>query len=352
MDVGIQFFPTASSQDRTAQEYWSDALYLSELAETLGFRSIRTVEHYFHPYGGYSPNPMIFLSAAAMKTSNIRLITGAIIPAFGHPLKLASDIGMLDAICGGRLEVGFARAFLPLEFERFGVSLDESRERFEEGVEQIRRLLEEECVSCEGKFHSFKNVTSLPRPLQRPRPPFFVAATNTPESFRRAGQLGYNLMSTPLVGGRMTELIHEYHDGWTAKGNCGRGRVMLAFHMLCAPTDHEALDIARNSINQYISTMVDAAAEWNTGISSLDYPGYSDIMKRLSQESFETMVDSGRALVGCPERLTRQISEYSNLMGGFDEVSLQVNFGSIRRCDAEASMRLFASQVVPHIEDL
>ena len=78
---------------------------------------------------------------------------------------------MLDGISGGRLEVGFARAFLPHEFERFGVSLDESRRRFSEGLAQIAMLLKEENVSSRGEFHSFKNVTSLPRPTQQPHPP-------------------------------------------------------------------------------------------------------------------------------------------------------------------------------------
>ena len=146
------------------------------LCDELGYSSVRTIEHYFHPYGGYSPNPLLFLSAAAMKTQKARLLTGAVLPAFNNPLKLAGEIGMLDAISGGRLEVGFARAFLPHEFAHFGVSLDESRERFEEGMEQVRRLLEEPNLSMDGRFHSFKNVTSLPRPTQKPHPPFWIAA--------------------------------------------------------------------------------------------------------------------------------------------------------------------------------
>jgi len=81
---------------------------------------VRTVEHYFHPYGGYSPNPLVFLSAAAAVTRSIRLVTGAVLPVFNNPLKLAGEIGMVDAISGGRLEAGFARAFLPHEFARFG----------------------------------------------------------------------------------------------------------------------------------------------------------------------------------------------------------------------------------------
>ena len=114
---------------------------------------------------------------------------------------------MLDAITGGRLDVGFARAFLPYEFRHFGVSMDESVARFEEGVEQVRLLLENEWHRRTGGFHLFKDVTSLPRPTQKPRPPFYLAAVGTPESFVRAGRLGYNLMAIPGVGHNPTGLI-------------------------------------------------------------------------------------------------------------------------------------------------
>ena len=94
------------------------------------------------------------------------MVTGAVLPAFNNPLKLAGELAMLDALCDGRLDIGFARAFLPHEFARFGVKLDDSRARFDEGVEQVRLLLEQENVTSEGRFHSFRNVTSLPRPTQ------------------------------------------------------------------------------------------------------------------------------------------------------------------------------------------
>ena len=73
------------------------------------------------------------------RSAHARMVTGALLPAFNNPLKMAGEIGMLDALCGGRLDVGFARAFLPHEFETFGISLDESRARYDEGIVQIAR---------------------------------------------------------------------------------------------------------------------------------------------------------------------------------------------------------------------
>src|SRR6516225_5018573 len=218
MEFGIQFFPAVGPDQKPAEQYWREALELTQLAERLGFTNVRTVEHYFLSYGGYSPDPLIFLSAAAAVTRSIRLITGAVLPVFNNPLKLAGQIGMVDAISGGRLEVGFARAFLPHEFARFGISMDESRARFDEGLEQVRRLLEEQKVTARGRFHSFENATSLPRPTQKPRPPFWIAALSTKESFENAGTLGHYLMGIPLAGAHMASLLQTYRDAWTAAG--------------------------------------------------------------------------------------------------------------------------------------
>src|SRR5579863_4079613 len=188
MQFGVQFFPSVAPEEKSADSYFEECLAIAEEAETLGCSHARTVEHYFRRYGGYSPNPLLFLAAASQRTKTMRLVTGAVVPAFNNPLKLAGEIAMLDAISRGRLDVGFARAFLPHEFRRFGVSPDESVARFREGMEQVDLLLTHENVTHKGRFHVIENTTSLPRPTQQPRPKFYVAALNTPESFEYAGR--------------------------------------------------------------------------------------------------------------------------------------------------------------------
>src|SRR5437764_8473522 len=233
MQFGVQFFPDVKPEQKAGAEYFLEALTLAEEADNLGFTHIRIVEHYFHNYGGYSPNPMLFLAAAAQRTRRARLVTGAVLPAFNHPLKLAGEIGMLDAISGGRLDVGFARAFLPHEFRRFGRSPDESVARFREGIEQVELLLTRENVTHHGRFHTIENTTSLPRPTQQPRPKFYVAALNTAESFAFAGRMGYSVMAIALVAEKMRPLLAAYRNAWKAAGHPGPGVVMIAFHMFC-----------------------------------------------------------------------------------------------------------------------
>ena len=250
MEFGLQFFPDIGPEIKTADVYWRECLELTALADELEYTHIRTVEHHFQVYGGYSPAPHIFLTAAAMRCQKARLITGAVLPIFNHPLKIAGEIGMLDAISEGRLEGGFARAFLPVEFQAFDRSLDESKARFFEGMEQVRQLLENENVTNKGEFHSFSNVTAFPRPTQKPRPPFWVAALITPESFEFAGKSGFNLMAIPLPGGKMNELIKIYREAWKNAGHEGRGKVMLAHHMFCHENHDTALKIARGPLNR------------------------------------------------------------------------------------------------------
>ena len=93
MQVGIQFFPDIGPDVKSARDYWQEALCLVGLCDRYGYTHVRTVEHYFHPYGGYSPNPVVFLAAAAQVTRHARLVTGAVLPAFNNPLKLAGELG-------------------------------------------------------------------------------------------------------------------------------------------------------------------------------------------------------------------------------------------------------------------
>src|SRR6202034_536387 len=219
MQFGVQFFPNFRPSDKSAAEYFAESLAVAEEAETLGYTHARSVEHYFERYGGYSPNPIVFLSAAAARTKKMRLVTRAGVPAFNNPLKLAGEIAMLDAISGGRFDVGFARAFLPHEFRRFRISPDESVARFREGLEQVELLLTQENVSHRGRFHAFENVTSLPRPTQKPRAKFYIASTFTRESFEYAGRMGYSIMAIPMAAEKLRETLFAYRDAYRAAGH-------------------------------------------------------------------------------------------------------------------------------------
>ena len=348
--VGLSFFPDVDESEQAAAPYFEQCLDFVELGDRLGFHHVRIVEHYFRRYGGYSPNPIVFLAAAAARSRRLRLITGAVLPAFNHPLKLAGEIGMLDAISGGRAEIGFARAFLPHEFSRFGVDMNESQARFVEGIGIIRHLLAEESVTHEGRFHRFPATTSLPRPTQRPHPPFWVAALSTEESFRRAGQLGYGIMAQPVVPASLRSNLDVYRAAWRAAGHPGSGRVMLAFHMLCAEDGWTARALAREPINRYLRILVEAASEWTTGTLSADYPGYEKMIASLREDDFDRLYERGSALVGSPDEIVERIRAYHDRCGGFDVASIQFYFSNIDPELARGSLELFAARVLPRLQ--
>jgi len=347
MEFGLQYFPCVGPDQKSGAQYFDECLRLTEYADVYGYSHIRTVEHYFHPYGGYTPNPIVFLSALSQRTQKARIVTGAILPVFNNPLKLAGEIGMLDAITGGRAEIGFARAFLPHEYERFNIDLDDSVARFDEGMEQIDLLLTGENVSHDGKFHSFKNVTSLPRPTQKPRPKFWTAAFTTPESFEKAGRVGNYIMAIPIGGSQMNELIGIYREAWKSAGHDGNGRIMLAFHMYCHEDATEVVNIARDPVNRYLKMLVDAAKDWVDGATSDNYKGYGKMIEALDRETFESQVEKGAAWIGTPESLTERIRDYHAEIGGFDDASLQINFNDLSYEDAERSVKLFGEKVMP-----
>lgn len=347
MQFGVQFFPDVRPSEKPADEYFRECLQLCADAEAGGFTHIRTVEHYFHYYGGYSPNPLVFLAAASQRTKHSRLVTGAVLPAFNHPLKIAGEIGMLDGISGGRLDVGFARAFLPHEFRRFGVSPNESVDRFREGIEQVDLLLREENVSHPGRFHKIENTTSLPRPVQKPRPKFYVAALNTPDSFAFAGRMGYSVMAIPLVGQRMRELLTAYRSAWHEAGHPGTGEVMLAFHMFCDPNGERARQIAKGPMERYLHSLVDAASDWLEGLTSDDYPGYEGIIAKLRESTMESQVQEGSAWIGSPAEIRATIARLIDEYGGFEHGSLQLNFNTLSYDQVLPSLQLFSQEVLP-----
>ncbi|ADI03336.1 putative alkanal monooxygenase [Streptomyces bingchenggensis BCW-1] len=350
IDVGLAFFPDVDERDRGAAEYYARCLGFVELGDRLGFQHVRIVEHYFRRYGGYSPNPIVFLSAAAQRSRRLKLITGAVLPAFNHPLKLAGEIGMLDAISGGRAEIGFARAFLPHEFQRFGVDMDESRGRFDEGIRVVRELLAEEEVAHHGRFHHFPPTTSLPRPTQRPHPPLWIAALSSKESFRLAGELGYGIMAQPVVPHSLRENLDVYRNAWKEAGHPGDGRVMLAFHMLCTADGETARSLAREPINRYLRMLAEAASEWTTGVRSTDYPGYEKMIEKLRQDDFDRLHERGSALVGSPDEITTMLLDYHAACGGFETASIQFYFSDIDPELARGSLELFAEHVMPRLQ--
>ncbi len=348
MRFGLNFFPAFRPSDTTTAAYFDQCLRLSERADALGFDSVKTVEHQFFDYGGHSPNPIVFLAAIAARTRRIRPITGAVIPAFNHPVKAAGELAMLDNLSNGRLDAGFGRAFIPKEFEVFGVSMDESRARFEECIEIITRLWTEDRVSYEGRFFKLEDVHLMPRPVQKPHPPIWIAAIASLESFVWAGTRGYYLMIVPFANqmDRTREFVAAYRKAWRDAGfPPGAERVQLALFSYLAETREEAVRGFDKPARRYIELLGEAVSSWST-TRSADYPGYDKMVAAISALTPQAIMDGHLAYVGTPEEAIEQVQWHRDFFGEI-EPSMQISFGGIRDEEAFRTLELFASRVMP-----
>ena len=353
MRCGLNFFPSCRPEFKAGEVYFREALDLCELADRLGYATVKVVEHYCRAYGGYSPSPLIFLAAAAQRTRHIRLVTGAVLPAFNHPLKLAAELAMVDCISGGRLDAGFARAFLPHEFEAFGVSMEESRPRFEEGIGAVKRLWTEEGVTFEGRFHRFKDVTLLPRPVQKPHPPILVAAIATAESFIWAGEQGYGLMFVPYLSDfdDLAQKLELYRHTYRAATHGQEPPPpSMALHLYMTESTASARREAKLYVEQYMAIFQESAAAW-TGRQSSQYRGYELMQERLQALTYDRVLGEGRALIGDPGAVLQQLHHLRQRFGPI-QPEMQVMFGDMDRAQAQRSVELFGREVLPAVGDL
>ena len=353
MRYGLNFFPAFRLSDCSTAEYYDQVLRLAERGDQLGYTSAKCVEHYFNEYGGHTPSPIVLLSAIAARTRHLRPITGASIPAFNHPVKLAGELAMLDNLCQGRLDVGFGRAFIPEEFDVFGVNMDDSRARFEEGVTVITRLWTEERVTHHGRFFHLGNVHSMPRPLQQPHPPIWIAAIATPSSFEDAGRRGYHLMLVPYAGDieRTGQLLEQYQAAWRAAGHAeGAWRVQVSIHVYVAPTHAEAVEGFKRPTERYIEVFGEAMHSWE-GRASGNYAGYDQVVRGIKAQTPQKLIDAHTALVGSPPEVVEQLRFLRSKLGDF-EPSMQINFGGMSDAEAFRTLELFATEVVPKVGEL
>ncbi|MEV0358714.1 LLM class flavin-dependent oxidoreductase [Nocardia sp. NPDC050697] len=349
MRFGITFFPAVGPGDLPAHRYFQDALDLAVCADERGFHHVKTVEHYFFPYGGYSPDPVPFLAAVAARTRNIRIATGAVIPAFSHPIQLAGKLAVLDNLSGGRLDVGFGRGFLPDEFAAFGVPLDESRARFDAGVELVHRLWTEEEVVADGPFHHFGPVTLLPRPVRPEGPDIFVATATSPASAEQAGRLGRGLQAVPAIAGRdgFTEILAAYRKGWADGGRTpGTEPVQISLAAFIADDRDEALALGSRDEQLYSDKIAEATGAWARNRSA-DYPGYENLANVGALLHFDKRLAEDHILAGTVDDVRAQLTRLGAVYGTDVTISLTIHSGNLPIEVARRTLDAVADKIAP-----
>ncbi|MCB1828190.1 MAG: LLM class flavin-dependent oxidoreductase, partial [Coxiellaceae bacterium] len=294
---GVSFLPDAEPETKSPVTYYQEAITLSKMADAAGFHYIKMTEHYLHGYGGYCPNPLTFLASVATCTEHIRLMTGCLLPVFHHPVALASEICLVDAISQGRLDVGFARAYLPYEFATFGIDMNESRERYMDSIVTMIKLMTEQSVTINTAAFGLEQATIFPRPTQQPHPPIWGAAVRSRESFAWLGEQGFNLMVTPPLSGlvELKAMIDIYREAYADAGWSKPCEIALSLPILIDEQEQSAKQYATKYLNEYLRVWSSAVSIWS-GTKSLDYTEYEKMAAFIGRLTPAEMMKNSAAI--------------------------------------------------------
>ena len=214
-----------------------------------------------HHFSGYSVCPSVHMMGVhvAGRTSQLRIGMAVSLAAFYHPLRLAEEIALLDILSGGRVNWGAGRGFDPTEFAVFGVAVPESGRRFHEAVEIVRAAWTTERLSWAGANWQFNDVEVLPKPLQQPHPPIWLAAGSA-GAIRWAGKRGYSILLGPHSTFAETAAHWElYRAELEAAGHTIAGReIPIARFVAVADTDAAAAQIARDGAEWLVGSYMHA----------------------------------------------------------------------------------------------
>lgn len=350
MEFGLSFLPDAQSTQYSAADYFQGLLSLCRYADQNGYAFVKMTEHYLHSYGGYCPDPLTFLAAVGSCTNQIRLMTGCLLPVFHHPIIIASKTALVDCISQGRLDVGFARAYLPYEFNAFGISLNENWERFSQTLLAVQRLWTEENVAMYTAFFQLKDITTLPRPFQNPHPPIWGAAVNSRQSFAWLGENGFNLLVTPPLDGwnYWQEKLEIYLDAFrSSQPKNTQPKVALSLPLLIDEDENIALQEAETYLQGYLSTWTDAVKKGQA--FSAEYPGYEFLVHAIQSATPQSMIKNLHAIVGTPESVIDKIIEISQF-GLVDYILWQIDYGGQPYQRSFKTLRLFTDKVKSSIK--
>ena len=150
-------------------------LEINVAAEASGFDSVWLAEHSGSRYGLIA-SPQVMAAAIAARTSRIRIGTAVSVLPLHHPLRLANDFAMIDVLSSGRLDYGIGRGYSADEYASYGLSVTENRGRFDEALAIIKQAWTQESFSYDGEYYTIPQVQAVPKVIQRPHPPLYIAA--------------------------------------------------------------------------------------------------------------------------------------------------------------------------------
>jgi alkanesulfonate monooxygenase SsuD/methylene tetrahydromethanopterin reductase-like flavin-dependent oxidoreductase (luciferase family) len=216
-----------------------------DVMEKSGYDAVWLAEHHFSTYS-VCPSIHMMGTHIAARTERLRIGTAVSLAPFYHPLRLAEEVALLDVLSGGRVNWGVGRGFDPTEFKTFGVDFSESHPRFRETVEIVMKAWTEERVDHKGEFFEYEGIQVLPKPLQDPHPPVWLAASS-PDAVMWSAQNGYSILMDPHASHHDIAVKRRvYQEELEKAGHSIEGRVIpMARNIALGKTQEEAEAVAR-----------------------------------------------------------------------------------------------------------
>ena len=331
--------------------FYREALEQVQVAEQLGYDSVWFTEHHFSRHG-IVPSSLTVLAYLAGLTKTIRLATAVSVLPFHNPVRLAEEAATVDVLSNGRLELGVGRGYQWGEFNKFQVSMDEASRRFEEALDVLRRAWTcDEPFDHEGEFWSFKDMTVFPKPVQRPHPRIWVAASSL-ASVDRVARYDCNLLISQGEAFDQVAAQAEYYRGAIKKAGHAYtpGRITVARAMYVAGSEEEARRETEAPFMWFKRTGQEVSTPPDHRVELLP-EDFKEYRRRYAAGAYPEYEQATRnvTLFGTPDTVSEGIERLRRM--GVENVIFFVNYGGFEHRKVLGSLELFAAKVMPQFKD-
>jgi alkanesulfonate monooxygenase SsuD/methylene tetrahydromethanopterin reductase-like flavin-dependent oxidoreductase (luciferase family) len=334
--VKFGVFDHIDANGMAIETQYAQRLALVERYEALGYHCYHLAEHHATRLG-MAPSPGLFLSAVAQRTTTLRFGPLVYLLPLYHPVRLLEEIGMLDRLSGGRLQLGIGKGGQVAEHSRFGVSGEDLDALFAESFEILMKGLAGDVLEHEGRFFNIPPTPQLMKPLQRPQPPLWYGVGN-PARCAWAAERGINLVAgLPNAGARpIADAFAEELEKRSVAGPDGPFMGLMR-QVYVAPTDAEAERIASRAWRTF-------AANFNWLVNWLGRPAFPIAAEFADAQAF------GVAFAGSPASVRDWIAATRDETG-INYLAAELVFGDLNPEEALQCVELFGREVMPAFSD-
>jgi alkanesulfonate monooxygenase SsuD/methylene tetrahydromethanopterin reductase-like flavin-dependent oxidoreductase (luciferase family) len=332
---------------------FQDALDQVELADRLGFDHVWEVEHHFLEEYSHSSAPEVFLAAASQRTKRIRLGHGIVLmpPGYNAPARIAERIATLDLVSNGRVEFGTGESASRAELEGFGINPAERRAMWRETVEQVANMLAmDPYPGYQGQYFSMPVRNVVPKPVQKPHPPLWVACSNR-ETIHLAAQLGIGALTFAFIDpDEAKHWVTDYYETFKREcvpiGHAVNPNIAMVTSFSVHPDRDEAM---RRGLDGFRFFQFALGHHYNFGTHQ---PGRTNIWahyEAVRDAIGLEMLGGGTGGIGTPDDLREHLRKFANV--GVDQtVFIQQGGKNLHEHICEA-LELFAADVMPEFKE-